>query len=151
MLLRSNGNGDSENWTLISSGALDLPLERQTDDELISFANSTAYASYKVIFPTLRDPGENFDNSMQIANIQFFDDSVGVDVDLNDDGKVDGADFLLIQRTNPALTGDWQSQFGATGLASAAAAGVPEPTSLVLVVAAAALMAAAGRGRIGRS
>ncbi|MCA9147638.1 MAG: PEP-CTERM sorting domain-containing protein, partial [Planctomycetales bacterium] len=30
-------------------------------------------------------------------------------------------------------------------------AGVPEPTSLVLVVAAAALMAAAGRGRIGRS
>ncbi|MCA9237352.1 MAG: hypothetical protein KDA44_17885 [Planctomycetales bacterium] len=147
----ANGNGDSENWTLISSGALDLPLERQTDDELISFANSTAYASYKVIFPTLRDPGENFDNSMQIANIQFFDDSVGVDVDLNDDGKVDGADFLLIQRTNPALTGDWQSQFGATGLASAAAAGVPEPTSLVLVVAAAALMAAAGRGRIGRS
>ena len=147
----ANGNGDSENWTLITSGNIDLPLERQTDGDLISFANATAYSSYKVIFPTTRDPGENLDGLMQIAGIQFFDDSVGVDVDLNDDGKVDGADFLLIQRTNPALTGDWQSQFGATGLASAAAARVPEPTSLALVVAAAALMAAAGRGRIGRS
>lgn len=53
------------------------------------------------------------------------------DVDLDDDGDVDGADFLLIQQTNPALIPDWQAQYGAA--ASLSAAAVPEPTSMALV------------------
>ncbi len=53
------------------------------------------------------------------------------DVDLDNDGDVDGADFLLIQQTNPALIPDWQAQYPASGGLSAAA--VPEPTSVALM------------------
>ena len=71
----------------------------------------------------------------------------GVDVDLDDDGDVDGADFLALQRVNPALIPSWESQFG-SGLPAAAAAGnVPEPSSTLLVVAAWALIASARRTR----
>ncbi len=62
--------GDQENWTLISSGDLMLPDERQTMGAVIDFANSTSYAHYKMIFPTVKNPGAA--NSMQIADVQFF-------------------------------------------------------------------------------
>ncbi|MAT69705.1 MAG: hypothetical protein CMJ58_09290 [Planctomycetaceae bacterium] len=129
-----NSKGDAENWTLIASGDLTLPTERLTEADLVSITNSTAYSSYRVVFPTLKDAETA--NSMQIATIEFFDDSVGpVDVDLNDDGKVDGADFLLIQQTNPALVGEWQAQYGST-TAVASATGVPEPSAIVLAIGA---------------
>lgn len=52
------------------------------------------------------------------------------DVDLDNDGDIDGADFLLIQQTNPALIPDWQAQYPGSG--SLAAVAVPEPTSMAL-------------------
>ena len=52
------------------------------------------------------------------------------DVDLDNDGDIDGADFLLIQQTNPALIPDWQAQYPGSG--SLAATAVPEPTSMAL-------------------
>lgn len=55
----------------------------------------------------------------------------GVDVDLDDDGDVDGADFLLIQQTNPALIPDWQAAYGGGSLSAATA--VPEPSTLALL------------------
>lgn len=61
--------------------------------------------------------------------------NVVVDVDLDNDGDVDGRDFLLIQRSNPSLTTEWQLQYGdeiAVPLESLFVA-VPEPVSLVLV------------------
>ena len=137
-----NSQGDGENWTLISSGDLSLPGERLTEDEIISFANAAAYTSYRMVFPSLKDPGENNDNSMQIATIEFFDDSVAADVDLDDDGDVDGVDFLLIQRMDPSLIPDWQLQYG-TMAVSAGTAAVPEPASawtLVLGVMLASLV-----------
>ncbi len=51
-----NSFGDQENWTLISSGALTLPPERQTPGPIVDFANATAYTSYKLIFPTVKNP-----------------------------------------------------------------------------------------------
>ena len=60
------------------------------------------------------------------------------DVDLDDDGDVDGQDFLLIQRTDPSLISQWQSEYGNGALG--AVAGVPEPTSILLMVAASALL-----------
>ena len=57
----------------------------------------------------------------------------GVDVDLDNDGDVDGADFLLIQRTNPSLIPDWQAQYGNSSL-SAASTAVPEPTTGLLLL-----------------
>ena len=62
-------------FTLISSGALALPDTRDgTADafgfsEVVSFANSTAYSSYLVLFPTVKDAGAA--NSMQLSEIQF--------------------------------------------------------------------------------
>jgi hypothetical protein len=138
-----NSQGNGEAWTLISSGALTLPDERETDSTAVSFTNTTSYKSYKLIFPTLKqvpdpeNPGMFLEpNSMQIGGLQFFDSSVAADVDLDNDGDVDGNDFLLIQRTNPSLIGDWKTQFGA---AVGAAGSVPEPGCGVL-----ALLAGAG-------
>ena len=54
-------------------------------------------------------------------------------VDLDGDGDVDGQDFLLIQRTDPALIPQWQLEFGSGGGALAAAAAVPEPGALGLL------------------
>ena len=74
---------DSSLFTLISSGALALPDGRNdggvnpllsVNSQTINFANSGAYDTYMVLFPTVKNPvvdGEN--NSMQIAEIQLFD------------------------------------------------------------------------------
>lgn len=48
--------------------------------------------------------------------------------DTEPDGDVDGADFLELQRSNPALIPQWESDFGQNPLAAAGA--VPEPTTL---------------------
>lgn len=52
--------------------------------------------------------------------------------DADHDGDVDGADFLLLQRSNPSLIGLWEQKFGQGG--GATAAGIPEPQALVLLV-----------------
>ncbi|MAT73095.1 MAG: hypothetical protein CMJ58_26725 [Planctomycetaceae bacterium] len=63
---RSNGG---EVWYLIASGSIDLPTDRQVNGPLVTFANSDAYTSYRVLFPTVRD--ESGANSMQISEFQF--------------------------------------------------------------------------------
>lgn len=64
-----NSAGDMENWVLIDSGSLALPDDRDTLAPLVSISSSTAYASYKMLFPTLKDAGAA--NSMQIAELQL--------------------------------------------------------------------------------
>lgn len=54
-------------WTLISSGSVPAFASR-FDDVEISFANSTAYGAYNLIFPTVVGPGGN---SMQISEVEF--------------------------------------------------------------------------------
>lgn len=61
-----------------------------------------------------------------------FDTVTVADVDLDNDGDIDGADFLLIQRDNPSLIPDWVAQYPA-GASLSAATAVPEPTSIVLL------------------
>jgi hypothetical protein len=74
-------------WTLISSGALDLPLDRNVTNmppdftgttpidpasdflQEVLFANTTPYTSYRLIFPTVRDSVAA--NSMQIADVEL--------------------------------------------------------------------------------
>jgi PEP-CTERM motif len=69
----SNGLG-GENWTLISSGPLSLPLARQDSSTFVPIGAASAYKSYKLIFPTLRNAPAT--NSMQIADIQFYEGNV---------------------------------------------------------------------------
>jgi glucose/arabinose dehydrogenase len=70
ILSTEHSDGTGETWTLIASGSLSLPNVRNTLGPIVSFANSTAYTSYKMLFPTVKDAGGA--NSMQIAEINFF-------------------------------------------------------------------------------
>jgi len=66
-----NGDGKTENWTLICGGTLALPVERLTAGAVYVIANQAEpYTSYKVLFPTLKDAAAA--NSMQIADIQLY-------------------------------------------------------------------------------
>ena len=60
--------------------------------------------------------------------------SAGIPGDFDNDGDVDGRDFLTWQR-NPSVgsLADWQNNYGTSGL-SAVAAAVPEPSSVLLIV-----------------
>ena len=62
--------------------------------------------------------------------------TVVADVDFDNDGDVDGQDYLLIQQTSPELLNDWKNLVGAQLAvpANAATAVVPEPISSVLTV-----------------
>ncbi len=74
------GSNNGMDFSLISEGALALPAERnlggliaidpltQFNQELF-FANTTAYSSYRVTFPTLKDAAAA--NSMQIAEVEL--------------------------------------------------------------------------------
>jgi hypothetical protein len=157
-----NSRGTGEAWTLISSGALALPEARLTEGGVVAFANATAYKSYKIIFPTVKDATAA--NSMQISGLQLFDSSAIADPDFNGDGVVDGQDFLVWQR-GFGLTGQtnndngdadgngivnaadltlWRTGFG--GSAVAAAGAVPEPASAVLAAFVGGVATLAGRG-----
>lgn len=70
-----NSEGTAENWTLITSGTMTLPSARNTDGPLSTFANSTAYTSYKVIFTDNKGP-DGSANSIQFAEIQLFTGSI---------------------------------------------------------------------------
>ncbi|MGI9427836.1 MAG: beta strand repeat-containing protein [Bythopirellula sp.] len=72
----------------------------------------------------------------------------GADVDLDNDGDVDGADFLAIQRTNPALIPNWESQYGSGLPLIATKAAVPEPTSSLLLAVGCTLVAFARRNKL---
>jgi hypothetical protein len=75
ILSLANSEGNSEAWTLISSGALNLPGDplintdqRGVEAAPVLFANSTAYTSYKIIFP---DNKADTTNSIQFSEIKL--------------------------------------------------------------------------------
>jgi hypothetical protein len=115
-----------------------------------------------MVFPTLVDvPGQ----LMQLAEIQFFDNSVAADADFDGDSDVDGHDFLIWQR-GLGLTGQtnndngdanssgvvdgadltvWKAAFGVS--ATVAAGSIPEPAAGVLALLASLAVAASRRSR----
>lgn len=149
-----NSQGTGETWTLISSGNLNLPERRLAPGSVVTFANTTSYTSYKVVFPTVKDAAGS--NSMQIADFQLFDNSVASNADFDGNGIVDGGDFLKWQRglgltgqtnnSNGDANGDgsvtaddlaiWKSRFGLPS-ATGAVGAVPEPATLALSAVAA--------------
>ncbi|MBP7936413.1 MAG: hypothetical protein KA354_17370 [Phycisphaerae bacterium] len=89
-----NSQGDAEQWTLIASGASGLPTDRNRLGAPVSFGNTAAYDSYKLVFSRLRDPGTA--NAVQVAEIQFYGAILGCPApfaDADGDGDVDQVDF----------------------------------------------------------
>lgn len=74
-----NSEGIAETWTQISQGGITLPGDpavnldqRNVDGPIIGVANSTAYLSYKIVFPTVKGPVGGSVNSVQFSELQFF-------------------------------------------------------------------------------
>ena len=67
------GSNDGTNYVDIASGAVPAFAARFSEQEF-SFANSTAYTSYQVVFPTVADSTTN--NSMQIGEVQLIGSAV---------------------------------------------------------------------------
>ncbi|HMP07672.1 MAG TPA: hypothetical protein PJ982_15080, partial [Lacipirellulaceae bacterium] len=71
--------------------------------------------------------------------------AAGIPGDFNNDGRVDGADFLVWQRgqsptsMSPADLMTWRTNFGAPGVA-ASAGGVPEPGAAIQLVLLASML-----------
>lgn len=72
------GSFNGSPYVLIANMALNLPAARNpgsgaaltgTAYQEVSFANTQAYTSYRLIFPTLKDAAKA--NSMQIAEVEF--------------------------------------------------------------------------------
>jgi hypothetical protein len=83
-----NGTGLENSWTLIGGGATGLApanqaaTARSTTGAPVDVANTTAYASYKVVFPKLRagDAAANTPttpNSVQVGEMRMFNDVGG--------------------------------------------------------------------------
>lgn len=124
-----NGTGDAENWSLISSGALALPDTRDTVGPVLSFPNSTAYSSYKVTFPTVKDAPNA--NSMQVSEVGLFTSNDGTGSSVWDD-----FDFPIAFQ-NPVPTGIYNGgegpgqlldPVGGTGVSQSASPEIEGPT-----------------------
>jgi len=79
-----NGDGLDENWIQIAAGDAMLPTARESAGPVYSFANSVAYSSYRIEFPTLRDNSNGC--CMQIGDINIFEsmDGTGAIVGMGD-------------------------------------------------------------------
>ncbi|WP_411847196.1 PEP-CTERM sorting domain-containing protein [Roseibacillus persicicus] len=66
----NNSDGLAESWTLLDTGSLSLPSDRNTAGAAVNLTNSSAYSSYKIVFPTMKDISQN---SIQFSEIQFYD------------------------------------------------------------------------------
>jgi hypothetical protein len=64
--------GVAENWQLIDQGLLNLPDARLTVGPVVVVDNTASYASYRLVFPTVKNPAAPGVNSVQFADIQFF-------------------------------------------------------------------------------
>ncbi|TWT85896.1 hypothetical protein Pla123a_07030 [Posidoniimonas polymericola] len=63
-----------EVWTLLDEGAVALPTDRNALGPFVKVDNDSAYASYMMVFPTLRDVDGA--NSLQFSEVQFFSTSI---------------------------------------------------------------------------
>jgi hypothetical protein len=86
-----------------------------------------------------REPGgSGVNNNASPPIFQQFEGAAGQPGDFDDDGDVDGRDFLVWQRggttpaLSPALLAEWQAHYGEGPLVAISA--VPEPTTAGLLL-----------------
>lgn len=100
-----NSNGQGEAWTQIATGAASLPMTRQTAGPVYTFTNTTAYSSYRILIPEVRDFVAA--NSMQVADINLFSstDGTGSSVLSAADPLVRAFQFPVARAKSPAAEG----------------------------------------------
>ena len=79
-------------WTQISSGPLSLTANRNAPSAAIPVVNANAYVAYRMVFPTVKNTGEN---SMQVSEVQFY----GTILPAND-------------TDSDAMDDTWETQYG---------------------------------------
>ncbi|TWT85891.1 Soluble aldose sugar dehydrogenase YliI precursor [Posidoniimonas polymericola] len=91
------GFGDGENWTLIDSGEINLPLERFTQGGDVAVDNTLgAFTSYRMVITEVRDV--NAANSMQFSEVEFFGgETAGLPPKLSIEAGSTGSPFLQIE------------------------------------------------------
>ncbi len=101
------------NFTQISSGDLALPATRDLTADATGFSqsipipNTIAYASYLLVFPTVKNAPTTA-NSMQISEVQLFDATIVTTLDDEDDGSTSlatPADISLREAVKYSLSG----------------------------------------------
>lgn len=108
-----NSTGLAENWTLIDAGDALLSDDRFTLGPITTVSNSAVYSSYKMMYPTIKNPGGT--NSMQIADVQLF-------------GTPDGSGGNLLDPDNSILAVHvgWDSSYPGGEVPAFAIDGDPE-------------------------
>ena len=104
-------------------------------DRFSSLANSPEGANFVIYDNLVIETAASGDTPDIMANLQAagFLPSASNPADADGDGDVDGADFLFLQRNNPAGISDWLAAYPAPA-SSLAAGSVPEPSTAVLMI-----------------
>jgi hypothetical protein len=68
-----NSMGRDESWALIGTGSVSLPAARKTTGPVVYVSNSTAYTSYRMIYPDLK----GWNSIMQVADVAFYSTTDG--------------------------------------------------------------------------
>ena len=94
-----NSAGVAENWTLIAAGDVNLPEERLTVGPAVNIDNTVSYASFKMVFPTVKG-----NSLMQIADVAFY---------ILPDAQ--GPNLLAVGDAIIAIRAGWQSSSPGSG------------------------------------
>ena len=88
-----NSFGEQEQWTKIAESPIKLPTERFASSEIVSFANSTTFRSYRLIIESIKSAKPS--TAMQFADVRFYTSTLG-------DGEqiLAGGDFSIAVNTN---------------------------------------------------
>ncbi|WP_218932199.1 hypothetical protein [Adhaeretor mobilis] len=120
----------SDVFTILSAGSISGSFSNGANGGSITTADGAGQFTIHYGGGSLFNP-----NEVVLTDFALFD------VDLDNDNDVDGADFLALQRDDPALIPAWQAQYG-SGSSSVSSNNVPEPSTGCLLVA--ALLSIAG-------
>lgn len=128
-----------DNGATLTAGSDVAGIDSSVTWEIESFAEG--YDSFRIGAPSgVSSPnGVAFDN----VSLSLIDVMTGGGSDADGDGDIDGADFLMLQRDNPAGIAQWELDYPLAP--SLAASAVPEPTSFALAVFATSLLVARRR------
>ena len=130
LMLPLDWSGDRLTSISMDGSPIEWFVEEIKGIEYAMFTTPVAGAHIAAVYTVPQSADFNLDGRVDELDLARWRESFGIDdlADANGDGVTDGADFLV-----------WQRQFNAA--TPAAAAGVPEPASLLLLTAAAVCVA----------